>query len=256
MRPATVLRRAGPGCLWRSRAGRCPVCGHRTLFLVVDAQRIRENAWCLWCRSASRNRHVAACILDLFADRGLSRLRDLADIESVSIYNMSARGCFARVWGKPAHITYSEYFDGCCSGEVRDGVLCQDVEQLSFDDDSFDLVISEDVFEHVRDYRKGFREVWRVLKPGGHHVFSVPLGFGHPTFPRFEGRDGEETPVHPVEVHGDPIRGEIPVRTSFGYDLVPLLESFGFQVRLEISRYDEARRYGTFDCATFVTRKC
>jgi SAM-dependent methyltransferase len=256
MRLAAVLRYARPKYLWQSRAGRCPVCGRRTLFLIVDTHHIRENAWCLWCRSASRNRHTARTIVGLFQDRGVRWLKDLAAIESLRIYNMSARGCFARVWGNRPHITYSEYFDGCRSGEVREGVLCQNVEHLSFEDATFDLVGSEDVFEHVRDWQRGIREVWRVLKPGGYHVFSVPLGFGHPTFGRFGEHSGQDVPVRPLEVHGDPIRGEIPVRTSFGYDLVPLLESFGFEVRLEISRYDEARRCGTFDCATFVTRKC
>ena len=171
------------------------------------------------------------------------------------MYNISAGGCFARVWGKQPHITYSECFDDCERGEWRDGVLCQDVERLTFGDSTFDLVISEDVFEHVSDYRRGFWEVRRVLKPGGYHVFSVPVGFTHPTLSRFEVSDGRQVPVLPVEHHGDPLRGQIAVCTSFGYDLLGYLEGLGFEARSELSRYEDECRHGTFDSCTFVTQR-
>lgn len=239
-----------------TRAGRCLVCGRRTLFVISDPEHIRENAWCIWCGSAARTRHVAKCIVQSVPEHNLTCARDLAAIESLRVYNMSASGCLADVWGTPSHITYSEYFDGVPSGESRDGILCQDVHSLSFGDCSFDLVVSEDVFEHVVDYRKGFSEVRRVLKPGGYHIFSVPIGFTHPTLARFETQGSGEVPILPLEHHGDPIRGQVPVRTSFGYDLLDVLQSMGYEARLEISRYDDSRRFGTFDCATFVTRKC
>jgi len=247
------------GCLrhaLQTRTGCCLVCGRRAVFLVTEPEHIRENAWCIWCGSSARGRHVAKCVVQSLPQHGVRCVRDLAAVHSLRIYNMSAQGCFAEIWGARPHITYSEYFDGVPSGESRDGVLCQDVQSLSFDDCSFDLIVSEDVFEHVADYRRGFWEIRRVLKPGGHHIFSVPIGFTHPTLARFDTQGACEVPCLPIEYHGDPIRGQIPVRTSFGYDLLGFLESLGFAASLEISRYDDARRYGTFDCATFVTRKC
>jgi SAM-dependent methyltransferase len=49
--------------------------------------------------------------------------------------------------------------------------------RLPFDDSSFELVLSDEVFEHVKDYRGAFREILRVLKPGGisAHRFPGPL---------------------------------------------------------------------------------
>jgi SAM-dependent methyltransferase len=49
--------------------------------------------------------------------------------------------------------------------------------RLPFDDTSFELVLSDEVFEHVKDYRSAFREILRVLKPGGisAHRFPGPL---------------------------------------------------------------------------------
>jgi SAM-dependent methyltransferase len=51
--------------------------------------------------------------------------------------------------------------------------------RIPFDDDSFDLVFSVTVFEHVQDYDSALAEIRRVLKPGGVavHVFPPPWKF-------------------------------------------------------------------------------
>jgi SAM-dependent methyltransferase len=45
--------------------------------------------------------------------------------------------------------------------------------RVPFDDDAFDFVVSEQVFEHVHDFDQAVREIARVLRPGGVslHVF-------------------------------------------------------------------------------------
>ncbi|WP_216215826.1 class I SAM-dependent methyltransferase [Amycolatopsis aidingensis] len=51
-----------------------------------------------------------------------------------------------------------------------------DAERIPYPDDSFDLVIGHAVLHHIPDVRAAFREVLRVLKPGGRFVFA-----GEPT---------------------------------------------------------------------------
>jgi len=47
-------------------------------------------------------------------------------------------------------------------------------EQLPFAGESFDLVVSVWVLEHLRDPETVFREVRRVLRPRGHFLFLTP----------------------------------------------------------------------------------
>jgi len=49
-----------------------------------------------------------------------------------------------------------------------------DVSSLPFPSGSFDLTLACDVLEHVLDPKKVIREIKRVLKPGGHALFSIP----------------------------------------------------------------------------------
>jgi ubiquinone/menaquinone biosynthesis C-methylase UbiE len=51
-----------------------------------------------------------------------------------------------------------------------------DAESVPYPDNSFDLVIGHAVLHHIPDVEQAFREVLRVLKPGGRFVFA-----GEPT---------------------------------------------------------------------------
>ena len=60
---------------------------------------------------------------------------------------------------------------------VQQGILRNidlDPYQLPFDDGTFDIVISDQVFEHVMDYPSTLREIRRVLKPGGAFLHIFP----------------------------------------------------------------------------------
>ncbi|MGD0003343.1 MAG: class I SAM-dependent methyltransferase [Anaerolineaceae bacterium] len=55
-----------------------------------------------------------------------------------------------------------------------DQVVCGVGESLPFPDGSFDLVLSNEVLEHVQDDRAAVGEIVRILRPGGRLVLFCP----------------------------------------------------------------------------------
>lgn len=256
MTPKGLLKFLRPRILLGASRGYCTVCSRPSLFLPTDKpETIRNHALCIRCRSCSRNRHIAKHILEVFGHRGAERISNFRNHPELKVYNASSASPIAKQLGKAGNITCSEYFDGLKPGEFKDGVMNQDIRNLTFADDSIDLIISEDVMEHVPDYQAGFREVHRVLKKGGKHIFSIPFYFDRPTRELFKLQDGKPILFEPIEYHGDPVRGEIPCFTHIGYDAIGILDRMGFNVKIEFSHYVDEIRFGIFDCYTFVTEK-
>jgi len=53
-------------------------------------------------------------------------------------------------------------------------LVCGAGETLPFPENSFDLILSHEVLEHVQDDRAAIREIVRALKPGGRLAIFVP----------------------------------------------------------------------------------
>jgi len=146
------------------------------------------------------------------------------------VYELSARGpLFNFLRSHVADLRYSEYFDDVEPGTVRDGVVCQDVQRLTFADGCFDLCTSTEVMEHVGDDRLAFAEIRRVLRPGGAFIFTVPLSDG-PTVERALLRNGAIEHLLPAAYHTDRIRGprSVLVFRDYGPDVIERLQRAGF----------------------------
>lgn len=151
--------------------------------------------------------------------------------EKLNIYELSSRGAFVRFLQSTHHeITLSEYFDDVKLGEYKNGVICQDVQQLTFDDETFDLCTSLEVFEHVEDDLKGFKEVFRVLKPTGKILFTVPMSLNTNTIERTKLINGKRENILPDEYHSDSLRGieKVFCYRNYGLDIVDRLRVAGF----------------------------
>jgi ubiquinone/menaquinone biosynthesis C-methylase UbiE len=104
-------------------------------------------------------------------------------------------------------------------GEDINGLINLDLCQLTFQDNSFDLVIHSETLEHVYDYQQALREAERVLKPGGYHFYTVPVLHHRVTRQRItRGASAEVVHKLPPSFHGEP--GEYPVVWEFGGDFL------------------------------------
>ncbi len=153
------------------------------------------------------------------------------DLPGRSAYELSSRGALVKfLKARVRSLATSEYFPGVEPGAFRGGVQCQDVMRLTFPDASFDLVTSTDVFEHVADDARGFREVRRVLRPGGVFAFTVPLHGVEQTVTRAVVVGGEVRHILEPEYHSDRLRGSRNVLCfrDYGLDIGSRLTSAGF----------------------------
>ena len=252
MKAATLVRLAsgrGDHC-----TGRCPLCGHRTVFLQLHEGSFREGLTCVRCRSFSRKRHVALVIRDL--------LQPDARTAAEAITRVGCRALSAQTGDRLGHALRdyerywtSEFVPGVSQGEqIGPRSTCQDLEQLTYDDASFDLLITEDVLEHVRHEERAFAEIHRVLAPGGRHVFTIPYRVDAPTLVRVDTSGAQDVHLLPPEYHGDAIRGQILAYRTFGYDLLDQLAGLGFTTSIHLSGRREAR-YGIFDSLVLVSHK-
>lgn len=53
-------------------------------------------------------------------------------------------------------------------------LFCGNALQLPFADQSFDHIVCSEVLEHIPDYKSALKEIYRILKPGGTLIVSVP----------------------------------------------------------------------------------
>lgn len=165
-----------------------------------------------------------------------------------ALTNALARGCRMHIG--------SQYLPDVPRGEMRDGTRSEDLESLTIPDASVDLVVTEDVLEHVFRPERAFSEIARVLTSGGAHVFTVPFHAD-----RSETRvrakvhdDGTIEHIEPPEYHGDPLDPSgVLVVTDFGADLIGLVEKSS---GLSTARIDvmELQAGILAPCPVFVSR--
>ena len=128
------------------------------------------------------------------------------------------------------------------TADVGARIRHEDVCNLSFADESFDLIGSFDVLEHVPDYHAALREFHRVLAPGGQLLLTAPfLDGAQATLTRARIVDGEVRHIEPPEYHGNPT---LPEEGSlcfyhFGWDLLDALRNIGFSSVALLSAWGE-----------------
>ena len=196
-----------------SNSGYCPVCDSHVTFFS-EHEWLRDNYVCNNCFSIPRERALMYCI-----DKFYSNWKQLYIHES----SPATRGTSAKLKKNCENYLGTHYYSNFAKGEIHDsGWRNEDLENQTFPDESFDLVITQDVMEHIFDPAKAFLEIARTLKPGGSHIFTVPLLMKEkPSSVRaVKAPNGDLIYLQNPEYHGNPIdpNGSL-VTMYWGYDI-------------------------------------
>jgi SAM-dependent methyltransferase len=134
----------------------CNICGYEGYFGPAS-KGTQRDARCPRCGSAMRDR-----LFKLWLDRNRGRLK-----EAILLHFAPERSLASLI--KPLVKSYvsADIAPGRADKEI-------DIENMAFDDRSFDVVLCSHVLEHVDDV-KALAEIYRVLRPGGLALIMLPL---------------------------------------------------------------------------------
>ncbi len=187
--------------------GYCPVCENQVNFRAKNSW-LRDHYLCSRCGCIPRERALITVI-----DKHYPGWKELAIHES----SPSPRGASVKLKQGCRNYSSSQYLSNVPTGGGN-----QNLEKLTFDDESFDLIITQDVMEHIFHPEAAFREIARVLKRGGAHIFTVPLLNKNRQSELWAELDasGAVKFLREPEYHGSPVHeGGCPVTMHWGYDI-------------------------------------
>src|SRR5262245_25107402 len=126
----TLPRRAAGASGTKANPGWCACCRHETQFEETGVW-LRDQYLCVRCQAIPRFRAVNV-VLDRYFE-GWERL---------NIHESSPSNDFIRQYASTYSVSY--FFEGVPPGTRHNGTRCENLEHLTFADNTFDLFITQD----------------------------------------------------------------------------------------------------------------
>ena len=169
--------------------GSCNVCGNNAKFYYSDPSLYREQLTCDHCGAPSRYRSIARGVLLAFQKLTGLQIESMAKLPPTGVHKFDVYDTQPPFYWDTCAYSIPEYLKAVKYSNVKlsnfrpnipfgemiaPGISNQNLECLTYANDSFDLVITTDVMEHVRLDRLAHREIHRVLRLAGVYIFTVP----------------------------------------------------------------------------------
>ncbi len=236
--------------------GYCTVCGQWTRFLNVSKS-IRETYRCDNCKASLRERVLAEAIISIYGKGQCDNIRSLANENEtfidLQILHPGLIGAIRNEISSLKGYYQSNYWLGTSPKEGKVIVPHQDLMSLTLESNSFDLVITSDIMEHIRKPWLAFTEIKRILRMGGSHIFTVssiaPLR--KKTIMHVDTSSGSDVLISEPMYHGDGQGGKSLLYTTFGADMISSLEEIGFLTHVIRGDHTNAERQRVI---SFVSR--
>ena len=236
----------------------CVVCGRESVFRfdptiitpqlkeawgisdrLAEAFNRKESMFCSNCGCSSRIRRLAAVLMQTFSEisglscKSFAELLENKEFRDLKIAEINACGALHSYLKDHPNLYYSEWLPHREPGEVYDGVRCEDLQCLTYPDDYFDIILTSETLEHVPDPGKAWQEIFRTLKDGGYHIFTIPVLPSQPTtVKRANLVDGKRDNLLAAAYHGAWGSENMFVYTDFGMDLVEKLDGIGLKTEI------------------------
>ncbi|MBD9358412.1 class I SAM-dependent methyltransferase [Methylomonas albis] len=139
----------------------CPLCGYDGPFLdIIGSTGPRKHAKCPNCNSGERQRIQFLVVNDVLKQINSGNLKML---------HFAPESFFRDFFSK----RFGQYETADLNMKGVDHNV--DLQQLPFDDHTYDFVFASHVLEHVPDDEKAISEIYRILKPNGIAILPVPI---------------------------------------------------------------------------------
>ncbi len=145
--------------------GYCPCCETTQVFRAEN-EWFRDYLACTNCGAVVRERAIAQIMREMFPT-----LSGLVVHES----SPSPRSFSTGLGRKAGKYIATHYFPAETPGAIVNGFRNENLEEQTFEDNSFDLVVTLDVMEHVFHPDRAYKEIYRTLKPGGVYLHTFPI---------------------------------------------------------------------------------
>ena len=162
----------------------------------IDRQ---QGTSCVKCGNNLRAQALASAIMSVCGrERLFERFVKKWSSSRLKVLSINTCGTLHGHLSRLKHHTLAEYPE-------------YDMKDLSMEDGSFDLILHSDSLEHIDDPLQALAECHRVLKPGGHCIYTIPIVVG---------RMSEATTGKLPSYHGDPQQLDYDwmVQTEYGCD--------------------------------------
>jgi SAM-dependent methyltransferase len=208
----------------------CHVCERqRRLYINPNSCSWSNTYTCFGCGTTSRTR-AFLMVLDLYFPSYTTGAVYEAGVETRFTNNVSKK-CLnyqGSIWDP--NIKPGEKIENIASGI---NLFNQDLENLTYEDNTFDYILTQDVFEHINNPEKAAKEIMRVLKPGGKHIFTVPRISQKPgviySRPRIKIENNEIVHLLPPQYHytnNDPDDSGWLVTYDYGDDFLDVMSNW------------------------------
>lgn len=205
--------------LAQESTGICATC-ERLVRFSAENEWLRDHFLCGNCASLPRERALMEAIKMFYPN--------YADLD-IHECSPAPRGASLLLQQRCANYSTSHFYPNIAFGDnhPEHGHRCENLENMTFSDNHFDLFISQDVMEHILHPAKAFAEIARVLRPGGAHIFTVPIINKNLPSEVWASSDKNGRVVYhqPPEYHGNPIddKGSL-VTMHWGYDIAEFIQ--------------------------------